>query len=470
MATIFYSWQSDSPSATNRGFIFDALRDAAHELGDDPGIEQRPEVDHDTAGVAGSPNISATIFAKIDRADVFVCDVSIITRDLGSERAAPNPNVLVELGYAIKSLGWERIVLVMNTARVGPEVLPFDIRNHRVAAYKQLASPEQPRATERRKLQATLRDALGAVLRGHPRAVSVAVPKPFELARDAITASAPDADVRARDFVRHLAATLMTEDQISAEVADEQLMRRLADTRNVVDEFTALADVSATRRNGDALVALFRGLEALAADYDLDDIGTSSVHRDLVRFIGHELVVNLVATCLKRDRLEMLDDVLREPVLFRENGRQTGYTFELFAMYVQLLETRNQRLALRRVSLHSDLLKERHETAGSAVSWEEFMEADIFLSLRTETREQPLYWKPWSMLYAKRVPTFLIRSERRSFAERVARALGLQGVDELRGGLDLARKRGRINDFWRRDVFWQNPLRHVELQNLGAHP
>ncbi len=46
-------------------------------------------------------------------------------------KAMPNPNVLLELGYAAAKLGWDRLVLVMNTNYGHPEELPFDLRNRR---------------------------------------------------------------------------------------------------------------------------------------------------------------------------------------------------------------------------------------------------------------------------------------------------------------------------------------------------
>lgn len=39
--------------------------------------------------------------------------------------------MLVELGYAIARLGWDRIVLVMNIEFGPPERLPFDLRSRR---------------------------------------------------------------------------------------------------------------------------------------------------------------------------------------------------------------------------------------------------------------------------------------------------------------------------------------------------
>src|SRR5437016_4133828 len=126
-STVFYSWQSDLPNSTNRGFIEKALTDAVTTIRDDGSLRVEPVVDRDTAGVPGAPDIAATIFQKIDAAAAFVCDVSPVTA-ANSPRPCPNPNVLVELGYALKTLGPERIVMVLNRAYGRVEDLPFDLR------------------------------------------------------------------------------------------------------------------------------------------------------------------------------------------------------------------------------------------------------------------------------------------------------------------------------------------------------
>src|SRR5882724_1689520 len=78
--TVFYSWQSDLPNATNRGFIHTALEAATKTLREDGSVQVEPVVDRDTAGVPGSPDISSTILGKIDEALIFVCDVSVINQ------------------------------------------------------------------------------------------------------------------------------------------------------------------------------------------------------------------------------------------------------------------------------------------------------------------------------------------------------------------------------------------------------
>jgi hypothetical protein len=110
----------------------------------------------------GSPDIGATIFAKIETARAFVADVTLVGTTTGG-KPTPNPNVLIELGYALRALGWERIIMVQNTAFVGgPDLLPFDLRQKRVTCYSS-APDAAERATERRKLQVVLVDALTAI-------------------------------------------------------------------------------------------------------------------------------------------------------------------------------------------------------------------------------------------------------------------------------------------------------------------
>jgi hypothetical protein len=148
LATIFYSWQSDLPNSTNRGFIGDCLERAIKELRADPNLRVDPCLDRDTQNVPGSPDIASTIFDKIDNCGLFVCDVSIVNPN-SSQRTTPNPNVLIELGYAVKTLGWSRIVCVFNGASGRIQDLPFDLRQRRVRSYTVHEGDEK---TDQRKL------------------------------------------------------------------------------------------------------------------------------------------------------------------------------------------------------------------------------------------------------------------------------------------------------------------------------
>ena len=160
--TIFYSWQSDLPNATNRSFIQLALERAVKELQTDTSLLIEPVVDRDTFGVPGSPDIATTIFNKIDQCQVFVADVSLIN-SASANKLTPNPNVLIELGYAIKTLGWNRLILIMNRVFGEPPDLPFDLRMKRIVTYY-MPENQQDRSSERKILQSKLTEGLRLIL------------------------------------------------------------------------------------------------------------------------------------------------------------------------------------------------------------------------------------------------------------------------------------------------------------------
>src|SRR5262249_46303628 len=97
---------------------------------------ERPEVDHDTKGTAGWVDINSAILAKIAASAIFVADVTPIATSPDG-KALPNPNVLVELGYALGKGGYERMIPVMNTASgFIPDQLPFDLKYRRTMRYE----------------------------------------------------------------------------------------------------------------------------------------------------------------------------------------------------------------------------------------------------------------------------------------------------------------------------------------------
>lgn len=142
---IFWSWQSDTHQESARYFVREVLADLVTELNgvDDADEAERPadedgfeedgpvRIDHDTLDIGGSPPIAPTILGKIRECAVFVADVTPIAKTVGG-KLTPNPNVMLELGYALHALDHERIVLVMNAAE-GAKLskLPFDLRHWR---------------------------------------------------------------------------------------------------------------------------------------------------------------------------------------------------------------------------------------------------------------------------------------------------------------------------------------------------
>jgi Predicted nucleotide-binding protein containing TIR-like domain len=167
MFKVFYSWQSDLPRETNHKFILKALENACKELRSQNGVIVEPTVDRDTQNVAGAVNIAEIILLKIMDADVFVADVSLINLDpINSSakeqdlniRKTPNPNVLFELGYAIKHLGNEGVILVLNEFYGNVEQLPFDLRGLRTIRYTE--NPDKLTENGKNKLKDALKTAI----------------------------------------------------------------------------------------------------------------------------------------------------------------------------------------------------------------------------------------------------------------------------------------------------------------------
>ena len=129
-SNVFYSWQSDLANTLNRSLIRKALDDAISKINHDFDIDEPIRIDQDTQGVSGSPPITETIFKKIDECAVFIPDVSFVS-GADETRQSPNPNVMIEYGYAVKSRGDARIIPVFNTAFGDWKELPFDMRHKR---------------------------------------------------------------------------------------------------------------------------------------------------------------------------------------------------------------------------------------------------------------------------------------------------------------------------------------------------
>ena len=135
--TIFYSWQSDKKNNSIQTCIEKAIKEVERKFAKEINLEIN--IDRDTRNKSGSPAISSTIFNKIDVTDIFICDVTLVNKNplnkLLNYRVTPNPNVLIELGYAINQVGWERVICINDLNYSTLEELPFDIRGHRITSF-----------------------------------------------------------------------------------------------------------------------------------------------------------------------------------------------------------------------------------------------------------------------------------------------------------------------------------------------
>ena len=160
--TVFYAWQSDTPLRFNRHLIRFALETAAKRISTDLALQIAVRIDADTEGVLGQPPVTETILNKIADCDVFAPDFTFVATAENGKRV-PNPNVMIEYGYALRAKGYSAMLPVMNAAFGAPENLPFDMGHLRHPIKFHL----QPIATtaERRTVRKSLSEEFERILR-----------------------------------------------------------------------------------------------------------------------------------------------------------------------------------------------------------------------------------------------------------------------------------------------------------------
>lgn len=167
--SLFFSWQSDSPLDDNKHLIRDSAKIAAKRVAADAEVEESPRLDHDTKGLSGTPEVANAIFSKIEQSGMFLADVTYVGSSKshdGRNKKLPNMNTAIELGYAGSAIGWERVILVMNTAYGEPDEQVFNIKHRRnpITFCVPADSGNEYRKEEQNKLASAIEFAIRARL------------------------------------------------------------------------------------------------------------------------------------------------------------------------------------------------------------------------------------------------------------------------------------------------------------------
>jgi len=456
---VFYSWQSDLPNGTNRTLIEDALNNAAKEIkSEETNIE--PVIDRDTQGVSGAPNIATAIFQKIDSADMFVADVSIIGNT--KRRSVPNPNVLIELGYALKALGHERIILVFNTAFSKIEKLPFDLRMHRTITY------DCPKSvTDRSESKKHLTKAFkSALLTGFDHTSSKK--SPIHII-DVVKSNAPSKKI---DLREHLTNVLKDLEKLQPPMKQEggtveDLLAAIPKTENISVEFSKLAETIVLMNDLESAKEMFKWFGKVLTKYDplIDKDGKIwNCNGDFYKVIGHELFVNFVTPFLREEKWNDLKEILKEtlqigPTEHFRHGRKLSWT-ELSSPSPLIHDEGRTR---HRISPHGDILKARHEKESltSVVPFEEFAETDFFLHLFGEGETQDRFswnWYPRSDIWLQHTPQFISDAIDYPTASKICSTLQISDVEELKNRLT------HLTIRWERS----SPVSDIDIANIGS--
>jgi hypothetical protein len=471
---VFYSWQSDLPNATNRGFIQQALEKAATKIVSDSSVEIEPVIDRDTKGIAGSPDIATTIFSKIAAADIFVADISFINSK-STDRHTPNPNVLIELGYALRSLSFERIILIFNQSFGDINDLPFDLRMRRVMTYNMPEIVEN-RSVERKRLEGLLEDALRAAVKHLP--VAEVVPMIWQSIQ-AIENDATNKVLALRRDLNHILDRLVSlaPPTFSSGGTEQELLDAIQCTQETVADFSKIAEVIVVLKDKACLLELYAWFGKV---FDLYNISAGYSGRisdgdfDYFRFLGHEMLVTVFAMLIKEEDWQLIKLLLSQPISIkyeRGSGAPSDVYYSYASQWLRGIEREEKKQG--KLSLHGFILNERHKDGGLSgiMPINDFATADFYLYLYSEiTSKNPDpfgydQWYPWSIIYLKIYPLFLKKAERRPYASILAGIFKLATVDELQ---PLLKQHVPNAKRMYTGGYWDLPIRSGDLNKIGT--
>lgn len=135
---LFFSWQNDNKDTKN--LIKESLNESKNALYKEENIEL--VLDEDTRDRSGNKDIVHEVFAKIEKCDIFLADLTpVVTMYEDTEhklpKHIPNSNVMFEYGYAMRSKGEGKLItLAKLDTNEYLEYMPFDINHNTITTFK----------------------------------------------------------------------------------------------------------------------------------------------------------------------------------------------------------------------------------------------------------------------------------------------------------------------------------------------
>lgn len=289
----------------------------------------------------------------------------------------------------------------------------------------------------------------------------------------------PDARAKVRTYWEKLIKELEgigpeVRTQYSPDI-DEDFVRAFERTVPLCAQFATVANAAAEMDDKASAMALHLGFQQLVPHYDFPyGVGGTPYpfEFDFWRFLGHELYVTLAAPLVRDRNWRTLRELLDREffVVSRHTGEKTLAPFFYLNHPVAILKIRAKRLQLNNgIYQHALLLQQRHTEGalGDVMPFDLFMEADCFLFLASRaTRygdKSEFWWDPFSNLFLREPPEFVLESELRSEAPGLCHALGLKDDIQLHDLIVAAKKHvleGMLYD--------RNPLYSFDPQRVAS--
>lgn len=203
--------------------------------------------------------------------------------------------------------------------------------------------------------------------------------------------------------------------------------------------------------------------------------GINSYHKwdwDNLKFIIHESFTLCIGILLKHERYDIAEYLIRQRYYVEKDesyGQSKMRSYGIFRNHLESLSHRNNRLNLRRLSAHADLLKERCTDSG--ISFTHLMQADFLLYLSEalqgikEDRRQE--WWPETLVFKSfHGGTFeiFLRAESIEYFNRVAPTLGINSKSDITPFIEAVKEQSIYVPKWDFDRI--NPLELMNYEKL----
>ncbi len=220
----------------------------------------------------------------------------------------------------------------------------------------------------------------------------------------------------------------------------------------LVEVFTVIAQYDLSMRSSATIHKFFESL----IPYINRPESVNSYHTwdwDNLKFIVQENFLLCISVFLKHERYDLVEHLLKCAYYDEKDenyGRSTMRPYGIFRCYLKSLEERNNRLALRRLSVHADLLAVR--CSNSEISFNHLMQADFLLYIRDALQaykdNRHRYWHPTALVFISfdsGAFEIFLRSESEAYFNRIAPLLGVKSKSELTPFIEAVRN-GKIQE------------------------
>jgi hypothetical protein len=195
---------------------------------------------------------------------------------------------------------------------------------------------------------------------------------------------------------------------------------------------------------------------------------------DNYKFVVHELFLYALAVLLKHNRLDQANYLLQKHYYVPENsdyGRDAMVSFTVFREHMKSLDVRNDRLNLGRLSIRSDLLKDR--CVGTGIEFHYLQQADFVAFMRAEVEAKKTFdnWWPETLLLLGRFNRpfeIFARSISKSYFEQSKVLLAIETPTDLESLFESYDDGSRKIPKWQFESF--SPVLLLGYEHLATQP